>query len=225
MQVCNACHVQVRAQQDYCPLCGGMLEKAECPGSLAAVNPYPDLRSRLAKFSLWRRILQAATLFCCLFSLLVNLLVTPQFWWSLFVLAGAAYCWALIPALLRRGVNLARQIVYQVLLTCLAVVLIDLIAGYRGWSVSYVIPAVLSAGILATGLMAAFRPSAWSIYVYYQVLVAAFGFAPLVLYLVGLAHSLVMVLLPAGLGMASIILTLLFADRSIKNEFVKRFHL
>ncbi len=225
MEVCNVCHVQVRTQEDYCPLCGADLEKPEIPSLLTAVNQYPDLRRRLAKFSLVRRVLQATTIFVCLFSLLVNLLVTPYFWWSLFVLAGAAYLWALVPALLRRGVNLARQIVYQVLLTCLATVLIDWITGYRGWSVSYVIPAVLSAGILATGMMGLLRPAVWSRYVYYQMLVSAFGFAPLILYFLGLAQNLVMVLLSAGLGMASIILTLLFADRSIKNEFIKRFHL
>ena len=225
MEVCDACRLQVRTAENHCPLCGAELKKSEKEESLRAENHYPDLRRQLAKFSLVRRLLQFFTLFGCLFSLLVNLLVTPHLWWSLIVLAAAAYGWLLIPALLRRGVNFARQIVFQVLLTCAVVVLIDFVTGYSGWSVSYVVPAVLSAGIVVTGLLAVFNPTSWSRYVFYQALVGVFGFVPLILYFLGWAKSLVMVLVTVGLALASLLLTVLFADKRIKNEFVKRFHL
>ncbi|MDL2253243.1 DUF6320 domain-containing protein [Ruminococcaceae bacterium OttesenSCG-928-I18] len=228
MRVCNACHVSVRTGADYCPLCGNVLEggqgEVQDEVSVPAVNHYPDLTSQMKQYNFFRRILLFITIFGCLFSALVNVLVTPGIWWSLIVLAVAIYCWALLPALLRKGTNYARQIVFQVVLTCAIVIAADFITGYRGWSVSYVLPGVLSAGIVATGLMAIFNRTRWSQYVFYQVIVCVFGFAPLVLYLTGIAHSLVMVLVTVGLAMASLLLAVIFGDRTIKNEFIKRFH-
>ncbi len=225
MEVCNACHIQLSGAEQHCPLCGAELAKTEEKPIVKAVNHYPNLRRQLARYNWVRRVLLFVTIFGCLFSALVNFLVTPNFWWSLFVVAAAAYGWILIPALLRRSINFARQIVFQVLLTGAAVILVDIITGYKGWSVSYVLPAVLSAGIVATGLMALFNRTSWYQYVFYQALVCVFGFTPLILYLCGLAGSLTMVLLSAGLAMASLILTVLFADKTIKNEFIKRFHI
>ena len=228
MRTCKACDVSVRTEVDFCPLCGTMLEGQEAAerndGWQKAVNHYPDLTGQMKKYNFFRRILLFITIFGCLFSALVNVLVTPGIWWSLIVLAVAVYCWALLPAMLRKGANYARQVVFQVVLTCVIVIAADFITGYKGWSVSYVLPGVLSAGIVATGLMAVFNRTRWSQYVFYQVLVCIFGFSPLVLYLFGIAHSLVMVLVAAGLALASLLLTLLFADRTIKIEFIKRFH-
>ena len=66
--------------------------------------------------------------------------------------------------------------------------------------------------------------TSWARYVLYQVIMGAFGFIPLVLYLLGLAQNLVIVLVSAGISLASLLATIVFADSSIKSEFKRRFH-
>ena len=64
----------------------------------------------------------------------------------------------------------------------------------------------------------------WAGYVVYQVVLAIFGFVPLVLYLAGAAKSLAAVLVPTVLAAASLAALAAFGDRSIKSEFKRRLH-
>lgn len=226
MKTCNDCGVFVDTGADFCPLCGAALQPAQTAfaGCAPPPSPYPDLRGQAARYNLIVRTFLFISLFGCGVCLLINLLVPARFWWSLIVIAAVAYCWLSIPPMLRRGANYAARTVLQVTLVSLFVLALDFIVGYTGWSVSYVIPALLSTGILAILLMVAFNRTSWTRYVMYQVLMGIFGFIPLVLYLLGFADSVAMVLVTAGLALASLLATIVFGDRGIKNEFRKRFH-
>ncbi len=224
MQTCNECHIEVRTKEPVCPVCGSALEASQKPVEFLAKNSYPDLHSRTAAFGLVFRILKAVTVFACLFSVLANAMLTPSLWWSLLVLAASAYGWILMPAWIRRRANVVRVLLFQILLTGLAVVLVDFVTGYRAWSMDYVVPSLLIAGIATSGLIIAFNFRQWSQYVFYQVSLCAAGLLPLLFYFLNLAHNLPLVLISAGLGLAGLVLTVFLADKSIKNEFVKRFH-
>lgn len=226
MKTCEECRVRVATEKEFCPLCGNALAAGQgAPAYRLPGNRYPNLGPTLVQFNLLRRLLIFITLLSCGVSVLVNWLVTPGYWWCFIVIASVLYCWLTIPPLLRRGRNFASQVVLQVFLTGGLVVGLDFFVGYRGWSVSYVVPSLLCAGILAIGLMAVFNRTNWAQYILYQVLMGIFGFIPLVLYLLGLSRNLVMVLVTAGLGLASLLVMLVFGDRTIKSEFKRRFHI
>lgn len=215
----------MRTSSDFCPLCGTELAPGQNSSSKPpAPNSYPDLAKNIARYNLIKRILMFVSLLGCGICLMVNLLVTPGFLWCLIVIASVIYCWLAIPPLLRRGTNFAARIVLNIALTSLLTIMLDIIIGYSGWSVSYVLPSLLSAGILATALMALINRTNWAQIVLYQVLVGIFGFIPLLLYVLGIASNLVMVIITAALALASLLVTLLFGDRSIKSEFKRRFH-
>lgn len=223
MKACNECHIKIEGEREFCPLCGGALEDFPQPGS--PLNLYPDLSGRTRQYNLIARLLVFLSLLGAGLSVLINLLVPSGFMWCLIVIAALVYLWLTVPPLLRRGVNYSRRIMFQVIFTCILVVALDFITGYRGWSVNYVVPGLLSAGIGAIGVMVVFNRTNWSQYVLYQVQMGVFAFIPLVLYLMGLSNSLVMVLIAASLGLASLLVTIVFGDRSIKSEFKRRFHM
>ena len=224
MQACNECHVHVETGGEFCPLCGTRLEETPDRPADPVPNAYPDLSRSMAQYNFVWRLFAFLTFFGCGFSVLINLLLNPRFLWCLIVIAAAVYSWATVPRLLARGANSAKKIVLTVLITALLVVALDLIIGYRGWSVDYVVPSLLITGILASWAMVMFNRTRWAQYVLYQVIVGIFGFVPLLLYLLGIGGNLVLVLVAAGLALASILITVTFGDRSIKNEFIKRFH-
>lgn len=214
----------MRTDSGFCPLCGTQLEEGAEPSVPSSPYRYPDLSRSIAQYNLVQRILLFVTFLGCGVCLMVNLLVAPGFLWSLIVIASAAYLWLAVPPLLRKGVNFAAQLVILVALTSFLAVALDFIIGYLGWSVTYVLPSLLSAGILATALMGLFNRTNWAQIVLYQVIIGVFGFLPLVLHLVGLSSNMVMALVTAGLALASILFTIVFGDRSIKSEFKRRFH-
>lgn len=224
MKACNACHVKADTESDFCPLCGTPLEPASPPAGILPRNEYPDLSHVMVQYNFIRRLLLFISLLGCGLSVLVNVLVTPYFMWSLIVVASVAYCWLILPPLLRRGVNYAAQAVLQVVFTSVLVVALDVIIGYRGWSVTYVVPGLLCAGILAIALMIALNRTNWAQYLLYQLIMGIFGFVPLLLYFLGFARNMVMVLVTAGCALASLLATIVFGDRTIKSEFKRRFH-
>lgn len=225
MKACEACHVKVQSKKDFCPLCGSPLAASGEAGFAAPRNAYPDLSRRMVQYNFFLRLSLFVSLLAGGISLLVNLLVTPQLLWSLIVIASLAYCWVVIPPLLRRGVNFAAQAVLQVLFTSTLVIILDFITGYRGWSLTYVVPGLLMAGIIAIGFMVMFNRTKWSQYVLYQIVMGIFGFIPLVLYFFNLSANLLMVILTGAFAMASLLVTFIFGDRTVKNEFKRRFHL
>lgn len=223
MKTCNACHITVNTTAEFCPLCGSALDDNTQKESVI-LNPYPNLSKTIQQYGFLRRLLLFISLFVVIGCVLINLLTPHEDLWSLLVAAGVAYFWLIVPPILRRGSNRARQIMSQVIFTSLLVLGIDFFFGYQGWSLDYVIPSLLMAGIVGIALMAIFNRTRWAQYVLYQLIVATFSFVPLVLYLVGLTDSMVMVLVTAILGLASLLATIIFADRSVKNEFKRRFH-
>lgn len=224
MEVCNACHIHVEGAEGFCPLCGTALEAAQPPAYTVPQNHYPNLSKISAGYNLVLRLFVFLSLLGCGLSVLVNVMIPTGFWWCLIVIAAVLYLWLTIPPLLRQGTNYAKRIVLQAIFTSALVVALDAITGYRGWSVTYVLPGLLSAGILAIGLMVMFNRTSWTQYVFYQFLMGLFGFIPLLLYFLGVAQNLVMVLLTAAFGLASLLVTLVFGDRSFKSDFKRRFH-
>ncbi|MDL2327807.1 DUF6320 domain-containing protein [Ruminococcaceae bacterium OttesenSCG-928-A11] len=211
---------------EFCPLCGTALHSAQPNTPLPMPqNTYPDLSGAAAKYNLMFRLLLFFTLLGAGISVLVNWLVTPSFLWCLIVVAALAYLWLTVPPYLRRGVNYAKRIMYQALFTSALAVALDFIIGYRGWSVSYVIPSLLDAAIAAVWLMVVFNRTNWAQYIFYQMVIGTFGLVPLVLYLLGFAQNLPMVLVTAGLALASLLISLVFGDKTLKNDFRRRFHL
>lgn len=226
MKNCNACHVHVTMpHRHFCPLCGAELQETAVSEPFVAPNNYPNLRGQIRQYNFIKRLILFVTLLACAISVLVNWLVTPTMWWSVIVLLVSVYCWVTIPPLLRRGANYATRTVWQALFTSALVIVLDFYTGYRGWSVSFVIPSLLSAGILAIGLMAIFNRTNWTQYMFSEIWMAVFAFVPLILYLADIAQNLVMVLVPAGLGIASILAMIVFGDKSLKNEFRRRFNI
>lgn len=215
----------MQGENPFCPLCGTPLDEYAGDAPRCPQNIYPNISILPHQYNFIMRLLFALTLVGCAMSVLVNFLAMPGFMWSLIVVACAIYAWITIPPLLRKGVNFATRVVAQVVFTSLLVVVLDMIIGYRGWSVSYVIPSLLCAGTLAIGLMAVFNRTNWAEYVLAQVLIAIFGFVPLILYFLNISQNLIMVLVTTGISFTSLVAIIALGDRTVKSEFKRRFHI
>ena len=142
MKHCRACDVDVATPAVLCPLCGtplAGLADADC----AAV--YPPAGSR-KEYNFVKRLLLLLSVVGAAVCIVVNLLVMPSFWWWTIVVTALVYAWAVVPHAMRRGGNAAGKVLMQVVAGSALAVLVDFETGYRGWGVSFVVPAFICAG-------------------------------------------------------------------------------
>lgn len=219
MKRCNACQITISTPAHLCPLCQGPLIPCSGEGEEEAVfPPFQEKRT----YNVVKRILLFLSALGVVVCAVLNLVFTPDFWWWLLALTGVVYAWAVILHMLRRGGNVAGKILMQVVCLSALSILIDFETGYRGWSVSFMLPGIFCAGIVSVVILIACHRTNWAGYVLYQVVLALFGFIPLVLFFTGLSRSFWMALCPAFLAVASLLGLFFFSDKSIKNEFRRR---
>ena len=155
----------------------------------------------------------------------LNLLIWPQRWWSLFVLAGVGAGWATVAQAIRKRSSFCKHVLYQVVTVGIVVVLFDLMTGFGHWSFNYVIPALCVFAMVVIAIIAAMGHRSISNYIIYMVVSAVFGLIPLLFLLPRWTTILwptvlcaaVSVIYLAGLG--------LFVGRDTWQELHKRLHM
>ena len=215
MKHCDACQIDISTPAQICPLCGAPLMGQN------GKRVYPVLGFG-RKYHLVKRILLFWSIVTIAVCALINLATMPHFWWWLVVATYFGYAWISVPHVLRTGGNAGGKILMQVVCAGALVILLDVETGWRGWSVDFVLPAVFCIGIAAVMIVILCNLINWAGYVLYQVVLAVFGFVPLIFYWTGLSHVFWAAAIPAVMAIASITALALFGDKSIKNEFARR---
>lgn len=218
MKHCNACNIDLSTPEFLCPLCDGPLQP-DAQGDCAAA--YPTYRVR--NYSFVKRLLILLSVVGVGACAVINILVTQGIWWWLLAATGVVYAWAVVLHAMRRGANGGGIILMQVVCACALFMLIDLETGWTGWSVTYLMPGIFCAGIIAIVVLIVCNRTNWAGYVLYQATLALCGFIPLVLFFTGVSRHFFLALAPALLAATSLLGLFLFGDRSIKNEFKRRF--
>jgi hypothetical protein len=143
MQNCGKCRITVRGYKSCCPLCGGPLQGEPEKPAFPVLEEKHVSRITLLKVTGFLLILFFAVM------LVIQLIVGRMFsWMPLAVLIGGialADVWA-AGTLVR---NVLKLITSQVCVGMLLCVIVDIYFGWRGWSVSYVLPV---AALALTGL-------------------------------------------------------------------------
>jgi len=221
VKICNECKIKVKENSLLCPLCSNTLEDID---GVTEESVYPELSAHPPSFGLVKRILLFISVVGCVASVAVNLYTDRERLWSAIIIAAILYFWTAISNLIRKNTNNAFKIFFQILIASLLAIIADIQLGNTGWALSYVVPSLFGLGSLGVIILIIYNRTNWSDYVLYQTFIALFGFVPFILYKTGLAESFVMSLISFVLSFLSLLATFFFGDRSIKNEFKRRFH-
>lgn len=66
--------------------------------------------------------------------LLIQVLIKSKFNWAVLSIAGIIYIWVTVIYSIKKNVNIAYQVMVQMLLVSVFMVAIDYIIGYKGWA-------------------------------------------------------------------------------------------
>ncbi|MFB4161126.1 DUF6320 domain-containing protein [Geomicrobium sp. JSM 1781026] len=186
---------------------------------------YPVYHNR----SKQRYMKQKVTLFIALLiisgSLLINLLTTPDVLWVFYIVGPVLYVLLLVNHTILSRAHAGSKIIFQVLALSAMLIVLDTAAGATRWSIHYVIPFLVISATLIVTIIILNKPMKWREYLGYMMTMIVLGFMPVLLFL----SSLSLVLWPSAITALYALLTLigmaLFANRTMRNEFVRRFHI
>jgi len=222
MAKCKNCNIEILDETDSCPLCRSILQQTE-----DVENMYPDVRLMMRKFTLTARIYLFVALVLEVFLFVVNLITfdESQIWWS--VITGLILLYGFVVlryAIIGKSGYKGKAILLS-LIAVLSAIAIDIVTGYRGWSVDYVLPAgILFMDVVIIGCMI-YNKRNWQSYMMWQILTILFSLTPIGLYIKGLEHNEYLAFLPMAASAALFLGTLIIGDRRARTELKRRFHL
>lgn len=214
---CSNCNTYTK--QQYCPLC-----KRKLSDKLADHTYYPVYETKVQR----RRFAQRLVLFIATFvistCLLINLLTEPNKLWFLYVLGPVLYGLLLINHTILSKAHTGSKVIFQVIALSIMFFILDAASGSSKWSIHYVIPFLVMLATLFVTMIVLRKPMKWREYIGYLTTMVILGFLPVILFL----SSWSTVLWPSAATALYALLTLigmiLFSEKAMKNEIVRRFH-
>ena len=225
MKYCKNCKVKVDANRNYCPLC--FREISDCDGVSVQEPPFAERTKNehegkkntfILKLFFFLSVCAVST------CVLINLLVKPDFLWSLVVTSSIVYVWIIVghTILSRRGVF--EKIFMQLLGLMFILWTCEMISpNSEHWLANYIFPS-LSICTIATMLMITFirKDKTWVLAFFLIVIVLTIASA---LFFVYLDDFKILGIINLAFCVLTIFGYLVFGYPVIRREFMKKFHL
>lgn len=150
----------------------------------------------------------------------------PEVPWTLFSAGGIASMWLASTIGFFKRHNLLKNTMWQLLLVTVGCIVWDVLTGWHGWSVDYVLP-ILSAGVLCSMMIISYMQK-YTVrdYMIYFVMAAGYGaLLPLIMVMAGTVTLKLPSLLGAGFCVLFLVGLILFKWKEFKEEMGKNFHI
>ena len=138
---------------------------------------YPKVRN-VKTSNLAIKIMGIVSILIILVCAIVNLCTSQKYLWFLIVIAGIVYSWVTVLYSVHRNVNIASNVMVQLIAISIITICIDYIIGYSGWSVNLSIPIII---MVANTTMFILTISSFHKYKYaiYQLIIFVLSIIPL----------------------------------------------
>lgn len=176
MSYCSNCKIDVKGNWTECPVCQTSLELQD--------NEEKE-KSSFAGVPLQYNRQKAIQSFLRYSLIIVFLYFIANYFWPFnffgleYVLFGLIITWTIIVILVRKRRNIAKAINYLLFFISLASVYIDYVNGWRGWSITFVVPILSISALVAMRITLRVIKLKAEDYVLYLELAALAGIVPL----------------------------------------------
>lgn len=223
MKVCPNCKANIVGNWQGCPLCKNELhlkdKEQENSDSVFLNLPLEFNRQK------------ALQLLIKLSLLLVVIYFVVQIFWPFrffgleYVIFGLMITWTLVVIFVQKRRNIVKTILYYLLFISIMSVYFDYTNGWLGWSITFVIPIISIASLLAMFIYAQVASLEISDYILYLQLTSLLGLAPLVFLIMDWVKLTLPSVLSVLFSLFMFVLLLLKYRRLMILELQKRMHL
>lgn len=228
MRKCKNCHVTILDHTMVCPLCHSVLETDQqeldqkneyVPGMYPNVKDSARRLNFVVKLYTFLAIVVEAGLIA------INYKTYSGLWWSAISGMAILYFYITLRYSIQKNGGYKRVILTQIIVATLLTIAIDAVAGYRGWSVNYVVPSAILLIDLATVILMLVNMENWQSYILLQLLTVLLSIITLILWRTGIIKRPMVTIIAAAVSAVLFVGTLIFGDRRAKNELKRRFHM
>ena len=216
---CEKCKVTVRGAHARCPLCQRKLKGDVGEGIFPETMPETKTIRAFLRFSSFASVVVLAI------CVAINFAFPDYGWWSVFVLAGMASLWIVLGVTIKKKDTILKTMVWQVAIISILAVVWDLITGFRGWSVEFVIPILLTATMVAMALYAQITRLRQEDYLIYLVIDSSWG----LLCVFFIVFNVAVIVIPSIVCVCASVISLaalnIFEGRALRAELRRRLHL
>lgn len=184
---------------------------------------YPEI-SNIKKSNRILKILMLVSVAISVILLIINAFIKPDLHWSLLFIVGIIYIWITTIYSIKKNVNIASHVMLQMLCVSILIILIDMIIGYKGWSLIIGIPIIAIIANLTMLILTIISRKKYVKYVIYQSIIFLFTLGLLVLILVGVIKINTLYIIAFGISIMSMIMSFSLCGKQIIDELNKRLH-
>jgi rRNA maturation protein Nop10 len=220
MSKCRQCNIEIMDETQCCPLCGSVLEQTG-----DAENKYPNIKIKSKRFLFLSRIY----LFLAVVTeiILINVCMWTQVQSIVYIITGIILLYVYIVlryAIIGTSGYRAKTLVLT-LLAVLMLIAIDILSGYKGWSVNYVFPSGIIFVDAAILVIMAVNYKNWQSYMMQQIFMILCSIVALILCKVGVITSPILSIIAMNVSLIIFLGTLILGGRRARVELLRRFHI
>lgn len=160
----------------------------------------------------------------CVASVLINAIFTPNFKWSYIVILGIVYTWITVMYSIKKTVNIASHVLLQTFIDSIVVILLDIIIGYRGWSIWLALPIIICASNITMLVLTIITRKKYFKYAIYQIMLFTLNTALITLIAITSEYKLLPISLTAVTSAITLILAIELCGNDLKEELKRFFH-
>ncbi len=224
MSQCRNCGVKISDPGQICPLCRCILE-TDAKEQAENIYPYLHAEHEIKKMQRALSIYLVAAIAAEVILCLADYAARGPVGWVILIGIFLAYGYVTLKVSIQMSTGYRLVVFIQAVLGVAVLLAIDVVSGFRGWSLTYVIPAACMLIDLAIVVMMFVNKRDWQSYISFQIVILAFTVLPFVLYGFGLVRHLFVPaigLIVAGLTFAG---TILIGGKRAREELQRRFHI
>lgn len=222
MKTCKKCQVQVKGETKVCPLCKAVLSGEHMD---TEEQRYPNVELSVESYNLINRVFLFISIIIIVVSVVINFLLYHGIIWSFASIGAVLYSQTVLRHAIKNNIHPASKIIVQAISGSLLIVIIDLVIGFQGWSVNYVIPQVAILANLAIFILMMINRMDWRNYMLYQLSMSILGFIPIILLLTDITTRPLMSYISTITSTLILVGTIVFGDKTVKSELIRRFHI
>lgn len=220
MSKCRQCKLEILDETDRCPLCSSVLEH-----TIAVENMYPNAKVKTRKWVFMSKVY----LFCAIVLEVIlygiNYVDNYKIGWSLITGLILLYGYLVIQLTILGQAGHKIKIVLLAAITFVMMVVLDLLIGYKGWSVNYALPTCIIILDIGIAVLMLINRRNWQSYIMWQILMLLVSGAMILLYIFGIMTSPYMMGIAVMCSGMLFLGTLIFGDRRARVEVQRRFHI
>lgn len=188
-------------------------------------DKYPEIEEpavNSAKFQQW---LNFSAIALAVLMVALNVLATPERLWSLFAVGIDAMVWVLVSIAFKKRRNLLKNAMWQLLWISIVCVILDLITGWRGWSVEIAYPVMTLLVQFFMYVLSKVQNLETKDYMVYYFMACIAGLIPLLLMLFGVvSHIRFLSVICLSISVLIVAGFLIFKRKEVLLELQKNLH-